>query len=225
MKPQRAGQELLSYSCERRPPATAPTHRHRTVTSQRASHQRRDEHRTVTAVPAESPGLTDGPFPCAGHRGIQLRLTRMREPSRRNVIEQPAARTAHILGGRQHGLAFLRGQLGLGSGGQHFGYVISNEVGQPYSPAVLSKMWTAAVAAAGLRHLKLHGGRHTAVTKMLLDGVPVPVVAAWAGHADASVTLRVYAHSQPEALRQAASTFERVIRELMLLLVLKVKRR
>jgi integrase len=103
-------------------------------------------------------------------------------------------------------------RLGLGSSGDHFGYVISNEIGQPYSPAVLSKMWAAAVKAAGLRHLKLHGGgRHTAVTKMLLDGVPVPVVAAWAGHADASVTLRVYAHSQPEALRQAASSFERVV--------------
>jgi integrase len=103
-------------------------------------------------------------------------------------------------------------KLGLGASGDHFGYVISNEGGQPYSPAVLSKMWAAAVKAAGLRHLKLHGGgRHTAVTKMLLDGVPVPVVAAWAGHADASVTLRVYAHSQPEALRQAASSFERVV--------------
>ena len=32
-------------------------------------------------------------------------------------------------------------KLGLGSSGEHFGYVISNEVGQPYGPAVLSKMW------------------------------------------------------------------------------------
>jgi integrase len=102
--------------------------------------------------------------------------------------------------------------LGLGGGPEHFQYVISNEVGQPYSPAVLSKMWRDAVKAAGLRHIKLHGGgRHTAVTRMLLDGVPVPVVAAWAGHADASVTLRVYAHAHPDALRAARDTFERVV--------------
>ena len=102
--------------------------------------------------------------------------------------------------------------LGLGGGPEHFQYVISNEVGQPYSPAVLSKMWRNAVKSAGLRHIKLHGGgRHTAVTKMLLDGVPVPVVAAWAGHAEASVTLRVYAHAQPDALRAAREAFERVV--------------
>lgn len=102
--------------------------------------------------------------------------------------------------------------LGLGAGPEHFRYVISNEFGQPYSPAVLSKMWRDAVKAAGLRHIKLQGGgRHTAVTKMLLDGVPVPVVAAWAGHADASVTLRVYAHAQPDALRAARDSFERVV--------------
>ncbi|UXA14074.1 site-specific integrase [Mycobacterium sp. SMC-8] len=117
-----------------------------------------------------------------------------------------ALRSAHT---RQ---ATERLALGLGGRGEHFGYIISNEVGQPYSPAVLSKMWATAVKAAGLRHIKLHGGgRHTAVTKMLLDGVPVPVVAAWAGHADASVTLRIYAHSQPDALKSAASSFERVV--------------
>jgi hypothetical protein len=87
-------------------------------------------------------------------------------------------------------------KLDLGSGGDHFGYVISNEVGQPYSPAVLSKMRAAAVKSAALRHLKSHGGgRHTAVTKMLLDGVPVPVVAGrpqvvW-NDCDIRVTLRV----------------------------------
>ena len=129
----------------------------------------------------------------------------------RRVLPLPARVVTALRAARKRQMA-ERLVLGVGGGPGHFQYVISNEVGQPYSPAVLSKMWRAAVQAAGLRHIKLHGGgRHTAVTRMLLDGVPVPVVAAWAGHADASVTLRVYSHAQPDALRAARDTFERVV--------------
>ena len=50
------------------------------------------------------------------------------------------------------------------------------------------------VKAAGLPHLKLHGLRHLHATTLLLAGTPVHVVANRLGHADASITLRVYAH-------------------------------
>jgi integrase len=33
-----------------------------------------------------------------------------------------------------------------------------------------------------------------------LRGVPLAVIAKWLGHADASVTARIYAHSQDDAL-------------------------
>lgn len=129
----------------------------------------------------------------------------------RRALPLPQRVVTALRSARKHQMAG-RLALGLGGGPEHFQYVISNELGQPYTPAVLSKMWRDAVKTAGLRHIKLHGGgRHTAVTRMLLDGVPVPVVAAWAGHADASVTLRVYAHAQPDALRAARDTFERVV--------------
>jgi integrase len=89
-------------------------------------------------------------------------------------------------------------------------HVVSNEVGDPYSPAVLSRYWRDAVKAAGVRHIKLHAARHTAATLMHLSGVPTAVVAAWIGHKDASLTLRLYAHSQDGALKAAAGTFDRV---------------
>ena len=62
----------------------------------------------------------------------------------------------------------------------------------------------------GLRHIKLHAARHTCATLMHLDGVPVAVIAAWIGHKDASLTLRLYAHSQQDALRAASATLNRV---------------
>jgi hypothetical protein len=45
-------------------------------------------------------------------------------------------------------------RLALGCGA--FDYVVSNEVGEPYSPAVLSRYWRDAVQAAGVRHIKFH---------------------------------------------------------------------
>jgi integrase len=40
--------------------------------------------------------------------------------------------------------------------------------------------------------------------------VPVAVIAAWIGHRDASLTMRLYAHSQDDALQAAGDTFNRV---------------
>ena len=46
---------------------------------------------------------------------------------------------------------------------------------------------------------------------MHLQGVPVAVIAAWIGHKDASLTMRLYAHSQDEALRMAGESLNRVV--------------
>jgi integrase len=44
-----------------------------------------------------------------------------------------------------------------------------------------------------------------------LRGVPMAVIAKWLGHADASITARIYAHSQDEALRSASATLGQVV--------------
>jgi integrase len=100
-------------------------------------------------------------------------------------------------------------RLALGTG--VFAYVVSNEAGDPYSPAVLSRYWRDTVKAAGVRHIKLHAARHTCATLMHLSGVPVAVIAAWIGHKDASLTMRLYAHSQADALKAAGATLDRVV--------------
>jgi integrase len=99
----------------------------------------------------------------------------------------------------------------LALGGASFAYVVSNEAGEPYSPAVLSRYWRDTVKAAGVRHIKLHAARHTCATLMHLQGVPVAVIAAWIGHKDATLTMRLYAHSQAEALKAAGATLNRVV--------------
>ena len=104
-----------------------------------------------------------------------------------------------------------RERLALGADGGAWEYVVSNEAGEPYSPAVLSRYWRDTVNAAGVRHIKLHAARHTCTTLMHLQGVPVAVIAAWIGHKDASLTMRLYAHSQDDALRMAGESLNRVV--------------
>jgi integrase len=50
------------------------------------------------------------------------------------------------------------------------------------------------VAKAGVPAAPLHDLRHVHATTLLLAGVPVHLVAARLGHADAAITLRIYAH-------------------------------
>jgi integrase len=57
----------------------------------------------------------------------------------------------------------------------------------------------------------LHDLRHIHATTLLLAGVAVHVVAAWLGHADTAITLRVYAHVINEQLVEAADIFARQI--------------
>ena len=97
-------------------------------------------------------------------------------------------------------------RLALGRDGGAWAYVVSNEIGEPYSPTVLSRYWRDTVKDAGVRHIKLHAARHTCATLMHLSGVPAAVIAAWIGHKDASLTMRLYAHSQADALKAAGAS-------------------
>ena len=58
---------------------------------------------------------------------------------------------------------------------------------------------------------RLHDLRHVHATTLLLAGVPVHVVAARLGHADPSITLRVYAHVISDQLTEAADIFARAV--------------
>lgn len=74
------------------------------------------------------------------------------------------------------------------------GHVFTQADGRPVHPTVLGDAWAAAVKASGVRRITLHGTRHFAISMWITAGVPILQVAKQAGHSDAGVTLRVYAH-------------------------------
>jgi integrase len=102
-------------------------------------------------------------------------------------------------------------RLALGAAHADSGYVAVNEIGQPYTPDTLTRMWRKLTESAGVRPIRLHDARHSCGTALHLRGVPLAVIAKWLGHADASITARIYAHSQDDALRAASATLGQVV--------------
>ncbi len=102
-------------------------------------------------------------------------------------------------------------RLKLGASHADAGYVACNEAGEPYTPGALTNMWHRLTTSAGVRSIRLHDARHSCGTALHLRGVPLAVIAAWLGHADASITARIYAHSQDDALKAAGATLGKVI--------------
>ena len=75
--------------------------------------------------------------------------------------------------------------------------------GTPMEPSNLSRSFARLRETAGLPGVRLHDLRHTVVSLLLELGVPPHVVQAIAQHADVKITLKVYAHANLDAMRQA----------------------
>jgi len=60
----------------------------------------------------------------------------------------------------------------------------------------------------------VHGGTRPARTcgaLMHMQNLPIVVTAEWLGHAGPTFTMRTYVHSQDDALKRAAETWQRVV--------------
>ena len=86
---------------------------------------------------------------------------------------------------------------------------------EPCKPNWVTKQFIRYRRDAGLEHFRMHDLRHFMATTMLARGVPVVTVAERLGHARASTTLNVYAHSVPGADRDAAGLVAGLVRRHM----------
>lgn len=136
----------------------------------------------------------------------------------RQVSIDPA--TVRVL--REHRVSQMRDQLIAGSDWAAGDYVFTRGLGLPIYPDSVSQLVPKLIdaynhpkhgepAAHTLPPHRLHDLRHVHATVLLLAGVPVHVVADRLGHADPSITLRVYAHVLHDDAAKAAETFARAV--------------
>jgi integrase len=81
--------------------------------------------------------------------------------------------------------------------------VFTTSIGMPIEPRSLNTHWEGIRVQAGLPGVRLHDLRHTVVSLLLELGTPPHVVQAIARHADLDVTMRIYAHTNLDTMRQA----------------------
>lgn len=76
------------------------------------------------------------------------------------------------------------------------GYLFQTSNGTPIANENFWKWgWKKALRDSGLNeNLHYHDLRHGAISLLLQQGIPVPVVSQFAGHANPSITMKVYAH-------------------------------
>jgi integrase len=70
-----------------------------------------------------------------------------------------------------------------------------------------------ALKRAGLPLIRFHDLRHTAATLLLSKGVNIKVVSEMLGHANVSITLRIYAHVLPHMQQAAAQAMDDILGE------------
>lgn len=133
--------------------------------------------------------VVNEPKTSRGRRTLPLHpalVTALRTTQRRTVTD------AAVLPLRQRG-AGARDRL-----------IVVDAAGEPLRPDRYSELFEKHARDAGLPLVRLHDLRHSALSLLLAQGVPVHVVAKIAGH-DPSVTLRTYAHAQDAAMVDAVT--------------------
>ncbi len=82
--------------------------------------------------------------------------------------------------------------------------VFAQANGRPIDKKTDYDDWTRLLQQAGVRHVRLHDGRHTAATLLLSENVHPRVVMELLGHSQMRTTMDIYSHLMPALAREAA---------------------
>lgn len=90
-------------------------------------------------------------------------------------------------------------------------FVVCQEDGSPFLPKSFIRKWARTLEKHGLRHIKLHGTRNSAISLLLSEGIPLHIVQQRAGHKDPKITLSVYSHVAKDKQNIVAEKLENLI--------------
>lgn len=97
------------------------------------------------------------------------------------------------------------------AGWQDKGLVFPSSIGTAFAKTDVQRDYWRTLKLAGVRRIRFHDLRHTAASLMLNHGVPAIVVAKILGHANAGITLTIYAHSMLDMQAQAAGVMDEIV--------------
>jgi integrase len=101
-------------------------------------------------------------------------------------------------------------RLAAGAAWNNTDLVFCHEDGHPYTKDALNWRFSKMTKRAGIGHWHAHEGRHTAVSIMSHNGVPIQDISDTVGHKSTHVTETVYRHVIVPAIRGGATVMDRV---------------
>ncbi len=126
--------------------------------------------------------------------------------SKRSLVLPKRAVTA-LVGHRKRQAAE---RLAAGAGWHDNNLVFCHEDGRMYTSKALNWRFSKMTRRAGIGHWHAHEGRHTAVSIMSSNGVPLQEISDTVGHKSTHVTETVYRHVIVPAIRGGASVMDTV---------------
>lgn len=85
--------------------------------------------------------------------------------------------------------------------------------GGPIMPDTISQWFTGFIQKYGINQITLHGLRHSCISYLLNNGVPIEVAASIAGHSSTSTTREIYEHIYPQAKREGVQPFDKLLND------------
>lgn len=133
--------------------------------------------------------------------GKGLMFEEPKTPRSRRTVALPGPLTVAL---RKHRETQYLERMVAGSDWQDFDLVFAQPNGRPLDKHSDYEAWTRLLADAGVRHIRLHDGRHTAATLLLSAGVHPRVVMELLGHSQMRTTTDIYSHVMPALAQEAA---------------------
>ncbi|WP_103543325.1 tyrosine-type recombinase/integrase [Streptomyces sp. SM1] len=100
-----------------------------------------------------------------------------------------------------------RERLAAGEGYTDTGYVVVDQFGRPRNTRHLREHAYRLMRELEMRQVRLYDARHSCLSYLAVNGTPDVVLAAWAGHTNASFTKRKYVTVDVEDMRAAATAW------------------
>ena len=112
---------------------------------------------------------------------------------------------------RKQKVKYKENKLKYGKEFHNTNFVVCQENGKPFLPKSFTRKWARTLEIHGLRHIKLHGTRHSAISLLLSEGIPLHIVQQRAGHKDPQITLSVYSHVAKDKQNVVAEKLDNLI--------------
>jgi integrase len=133
--------------------------------------------------------------------GQGLVFTEPKTDRSRRTIALPGPLTEAL---RKHRAAQNEERLVAGTDWDDWDLVFAQPNGRPLDKHSDYEAWCTLLRDAGVRHIRLHDGRHTAATLLLTAGVHPRVVMDLLGHSQMRTTTDIYSHVMPALAQKAA---------------------